>query len=173
MKNFKTLVLGLCLLSFMGCQTETADEEETVTPSTALPRAVTGTTETNLLVGKWWRLEQATVSPAYPGPNGTSNNWLEGEQECELDNRIRFNLDGTMTWDEGANRCSGVPQTAPGAWTYNSRTGEMELYEQEGSKYAHRTDLTVTQVNATTFTALSLKKEGTGYTITSAYVLEQ
>lgn len=171
MKKLKIALLSICLVSFMGCQG--TEEEQVVTPNTSLPRAVKATDKTNLLVGKWWRLERAIVTPAYPGPNGSTTNWLEWKQDCDLDNRIRFNMDGTMTWDEGALRCSGVPQTVPGAWTFNADTGEVELYEQEGSKYAHRTDLTVTQVNATTFTALSMKKEGPGYTITSNYVLEQ
>ncbi|WP_207435804.1 hypothetical protein [Sabulibacter ruber] len=171
MKKLKVTLASLCFLGLWACQ-GIEKEEETISPNAPLPRAVTTTRETELLVGKWWRLEQAIVTPAYPKPNGSTNNWLEGKQTCELDNRIRFNLDGTMTWDEGAIRCSGTEQTTPGAWTYNTKTGEVELYEQEGSKYAHRTDLTVTQVNVTTFTALSMKKEGPGYTITSTYVLE-
>lgn len=75
---------------------------------------------TELLAKSAWKYDTAGIDndnngtiDLAPPPNTVD--------DCERDNLIYFNADGTGTLDEGASKCeSGDPQTWPFTWSFNA-----------------------------------------------------
>lgn len=79
-----------------------------------------GPTKAELLVSSPWLFNSTGLDVNKDGfvdtnlPAGYLNN-------CDLDNILTFNADGTGIVDEGALKCDpGNPQTTPFTWTFNS-----------------------------------------------------
>jgi hypothetical protein len=82
---------------------------------------------TELLTQASWKYENAAVdvdrngTPDSPVPAGFL-------QQCDLDNTITFNSNGTGVVDEGATKCNGgSPQSAPFTWEFKNNEQIISL----------------------------------------------
>lgn len=117
---------------------------------------------TQLLCDKDYKLTAGTVSPAYNG----ETNYLQLMEPCELDNIFRFNQNGTLTVDEGANVCAGSPQTSTGSWAFGQNNSTLTITDNEGSS-----EFSVVTLNGTTLKLGSQvqAQDGQTYNITLTF----
>ena len=103
------IALGLTIAS---CKKNT---DETPTPAVVQ-------TKTQLLTAKNWKITAETISPAYDwNGNGVLVTDIFAQMTpCEKDNLVIFNVNGTVTYDEGPTKCVETdPQTTYGTWAFN------------------------------------------------------
>ena len=78
-------------------------------------------TATEYLTGGNWTITAMTIDPGIDLGNGTiiTDVYAESMDQCDKDNLMKFNTDGTITGDEGIVKCDdNDPQTSDlGIWT--------------------------------------------------------
>ena len=104
---------------FMACSDATGPDSGTVTQR---------------LVGKSWRVTAMTVNPGIDFGGGIITDFYSLIPNCDRDNTIRFNANGSLTEDEGATKCDpAYPQTtSTGSWSLNAAQTAITVVTSAG-----------------------------------------
>ena len=126
-------------------------------------------TKTDLLTGKDWIITAATVSPGFPNPNGGApiTDFYAQLDACDKDDFVRFDKPNTFKSDEGANRCTGAPQTQTGTWSFNSN--ETILSSVVGTDANNYNVLELAESNMKLGLTEDLFGNGVNYTLTFTF----
>lgn len=130
MKTIKNLLIPVFISSLIIISCKDNDS----TPDPNKPAK----TNTELLTDSSWILVSAQFNPPLVinlGPKiDTFNNLFEVPlyEDCNRDNRIKFNSNNTMTLDNGAKKCGSEPQTAnDGIWKFINSEKTIQIINSE------------------------------------------
>jgi hypothetical protein len=118
------------------------------------PEPTGGKSKTELIAGANWKLTKATFNPAIVVNLGSFNDTFINLfdipliTDCQKDNMILFNADGTMTIDNGTLKCApSEPQTAKdGNWTFLNNETQIEITNSEYFKLISSTKVILNNV---------------------------
>jgi hypothetical protein len=114
MKNRFLYLLPLAMgLSLTACK---KDSETTPAP-----------TKSELLTAKNWRVSAAVTTTKVGTAATTTVDDYAGSPACEKDDFIKFEANKTLVANGGTVLCPGDPQTASGAWDFNSDQTKLTL----------------------------------------------
>lgn len=141
--HFLTALFFSSILIFSSCKSESED-----------PKPTGNKTNSELLVGANWKLSKATFNPAIVVNLGTLADTFVNLfdipliTDCQKDNMIMFNADGSMTIDNGALKCApSEPQTAKdGNWKFLSNETQIEITNSEYFKLISSTKVVLDNV---------------------------
>lgn len=119
--NFRLLCLLLVTCGFVACSSSDSEKPE-VTPS-----------KTDLLCNKKYRIISITVNPPiYITPDSAITSlW----QNCYVDDRIEFKVDGRVLVDEGTKSCSAaLPQKYEDRWSFSADEKQVIYRDKKTGK---------------------------------------
>lgn len=152
MKSLRILaVVAVALLAFSSCEEDEKPQNKT-----------------SILTSKNWKMTGQTVNPGFPIGNGAviTDFYEQFYEDCDKDNTMKFNENGSYSEDEGATKCNSEdPQTIPGSWAFN--TDETIISITEDSETISFTILELT--NTTLKTKHTEKYEGINYSVTTIF----
>ena len=169
MKTTNTIILAAILIVGSGiissCKKETTEPAAPVevapTPTLTPTPTPAPATKTELLTAKKWKITAYTVSPAIDlNGNGTMvSNIYAQMPACEKDDLYIFNVNSSVTADEGGSKCDpNNPQSKlDGTWTFNSTETIITWDEDYNIETLNSTTLKVNNVEA---------RNGINYTFT-------
>lgn len=105
MKNFKRILafIAIASVTLSGCKKDKSESN------------------TDKLSGKDWKMTALTVDPPINFGGTMISNVYSQIPACQQDDLTIFNSSGTVTFDEGASKCSSSdPQSTQGTWTWNT-----------------------------------------------------
>ena len=159
MKN--TILFLLLAISCWQCKSADNDPTPAPTPP-AQPNS-------ELLVGKNWKLTRAVIDPAYDyfGQQRLITNIYSGLPICSLDDLYRYDKPNTFTISDGANVCSGNSST--GSYTWKLSSDETIITQVFGAPYSDNI-YTIESVDANKLALKQVKiYYGTQYTLRFEY----
>lgn len=102
----------------------------------------------DLLTAKKWRVSAASTSITSNNQTSTVDDYATSPA-CERDDFAQFNANKSVTFDEGATKCSSTdPQTTMGTWDFNSDQTKLTLTDPNLGGLALPFDIVT--LNATT-----------------------
>jgi hypothetical protein len=114
--TFVAICCGVAL--FAACKKDNSNSNNNNNPSA---------TAQTLEAGKW-QLTAAVATLNYMGKD-TSEDEYSKKDACEKDNFLIFASNGTVTVDEGANKCSGHSQTSTFPWALLDNDTRLALVD--------------------------------------------
>jgi hypothetical protein len=117
MNHCKLLTLSLIALSFFSCQKESSNDDESKSPAKRM----------ELITKAPWIYHHAglDMNGDNTGETAIPSGYLE---DCDLDNIITLNADGSGTVDEGATKCdAGAPQSYPLTWEFKDNANVVTI----------------------------------------------
>lgn len=154
----KITLLGIALIATFAFFTSCSKDSATKTTTTA-------ETNTQKLVGKNWLMSAATMNPGIPdGMGGTITDFYAFLDDCEKDNFMNFNANGTYITDEGALICdTASAQITLGTWKFTNNETNLLLDDS--------TNLGIVQLDATFIKVkITEKIDTTDQTITYTFI---
>ena len=162
-----TALFALSLLSLSSCKKDDDDDSSSATPA---PTPAPTPTKKELLTGKYWKVTDMTVSPAYEvSPGVFITDYYSTLSACSKDNVTFYTSNGEYVTNEGAIKCNlSDPQTVSGTWNFNTPETILTAY-QSGTPVGVTIggDYTLIQLNATTLKYQQTMNIGTVYTFTT------
>jgi hypothetical protein len=154
----KTTLLGIALIATFAFFTSCSKDSTTKT-------TITAESNTQKLVGKNWYMSAAIMNPGIPdGTGGTITDFYALMDDCEKDNFMNFNANGTYISDEGVMICDSTSaQTTPGTWKFTNNETNLLLDDS--------TSLGILQLDATIIKLKMTEKiNTTDQTITYTFI---
>ena len=154
----KVILLLIVAGSCWQCKSTASDP----TPAPTQPNS-------DLLVGKDWKLTRAVIDPAYDyfGQQRLINNIYAGLPICTLDDLYRYEKPNTFTISEGTNACPG--NSLAGSYTWKLSNDETTLTQVFGASFSDNV-YTIESVDANKLALKQIKVYyGNQYTLRFEY----